>query len=87
MQSNITKTMRMNCWSHFKKEIEVLEPTLIWFHDAVAKSSFLEAVRKEGLFPTKLSGRFSPDRSRVCLRFSTTRRTGISAVSGNSPPI
>jgi hypothetical protein len=52
MQSNITKTMRMNCWSHLKKEIEVLEPTLIWFHDAVAKSSFLEAVRKEGLFPT-----------------------------------
>ncbi|MGA2481531.1 MAG: hypothetical protein ABSF92_00255 [Candidatus Acidiferrales bacterium] len=51
-KSNITRTMRMNCWDHFKKEIEVLEPTLIWFHDADAQSSFIQAIRREGLSPT-----------------------------------
>jgi hypothetical protein len=39
----------MNCWRHFSKEIEVLEPALIWLHDADAQSSFQQAVRKDGL--------------------------------------
>jgi hypothetical protein len=49
MNSNITNTMRTNCWCHFKKEIELLEPTLIWFHDADARDSILGAISKEGL--------------------------------------
>lgn len=54
MKSNITLTMRMNCWAHFKKEIEALEPTLIWFHDADAQFSFLQSIHKEGLSTTEL---------------------------------
>lgn len=54
MKSNITHTMRMNCWGHFRKEIEVLEPTLMWFHDADAQSTLLQSIREEGLSPTDL---------------------------------
>jgi hypothetical protein len=49
MKSNITHTMRTHCWSHFRKELELLEPTLIWFHDADAQSFFSQVARKEGL--------------------------------------
>lgn len=49
MKSNTTHRMRMNCWKHFKKEIEVLEPTIIWFHGAALKSPFLQALREERL--------------------------------------
>jgi len=52
MQSNITNTMGKNCWSHFRKEIEVLAPTLIWFHDADARYSFIRAIHEDGLSPT-----------------------------------
>ena len=49
MKSNITHPMRTCCWSHFRKEIELLEPTLIWFHDAEARPSFSQVARNEKL--------------------------------------
>jgi hypothetical protein len=41
MGCNTTEGMRTNCWPHFKKEIELLQPTIIVFHGAALKDSFL----------------------------------------------
>lgn len=46
-KTNTTERMRKNCWIHFKKEIEVLRPTIMFFHGAQLKSSFLENLRSE----------------------------------------
>lgn len=51
MTTNTNNRMRRNCWAHFRKEIEELEPTLIFFHGAYLKGSFLEALQAEGIRP------------------------------------
>ena len=69
MRCNTTAEMRRLCWIHFKKEIEILEPTVIFFHGAELIHSFvtnvqtdkqlcLEPVYSDGLTETSLSREF-----------------------------
>jgi hypothetical protein len=55
MRTNTTRTMQTNCWVHFRKEIEILGPTLIFFHGAALKRRFLESVKEEHAQPSPRS--------------------------------
>ncbi|HMD99602.1 MAG TPA: uracil-DNA glycosylase family protein [Terriglobia bacterium] len=56
MGTNSTDVMRENCWRYLKKEIEILEPTLILFHGARVRDPFTESIGREGLTPTPIEG-------------------------------
>ena len=47
MGTNTTAEMQKNCWTHLRKEIEILSPTLILFHGARLKWPFLRNVQSE----------------------------------------
>lgn len=55
MKCNTTDAMRKACWIHFKKEIELLEPSVIFFHGADLKGSFLANVRQEDVVLDEVS--------------------------------
>jgi hypothetical protein len=55
MRTNQTATMVNNCWAHFKKELEVLQPTVILFHGKRLLRPFLESLRIERLVPSPLT--------------------------------
>jgi hypothetical protein len=52
MRTNSTDIMRKECWRHLKKEIEILEPTLIFFHGARLRGAFSRLIGREGLTTT-----------------------------------
>jgi len=49
MRTGTTEKMRKNCWEHFRAEIKILEPTLIFFHGDKPRESFLENLHREGV--------------------------------------
>jgi len=48
MACNTNYQMRLNCWPHFRAEIEILEPTLIIFHGADLAGPFQACLQREG---------------------------------------
>ncbi|HEV2352367.1 MAG TPA: hypothetical protein VG028_21235 [Terriglobia bacterium] len=46
MRTNTTREMQQNCWGHFRKEIEILEPTIIFFHGARLRQSLMQNLQR-----------------------------------------
>ncbi len=49
MKCNTNYKTRLNCWPHFRAEIEILEPTVMIFHGADLRSPFNECLKLEGI--------------------------------------
>lgn len=48
MNTHTTVQMRRCCWIHFRKEIEILQPTVMFFHGKELQSWFLKQVGEDG---------------------------------------
>lgn len=47
MRTNMPAITHTNCWTHFKAEIQILEPTIMFFHGAGLRKSFLQCLSHE----------------------------------------
>ena len=58
MRTHTTTPMRRNCWPHFRKELELLEPTMVIFHGANLKWLVLEKLKEEQIEAKELYPEF-----------------------------
>jgi hypothetical protein len=56
MACNTTEDMRRKCWPHFKREIEILKPTIMFFHGASLKTPFMDDLKRDGVSCEPLDG-------------------------------
>lgn len=65
MACNTTQGMRRQCWPHLKKEIEILRPTIILFHGAQLRQSFLKSLHSDGCIEQPIFSEFQNHCCRV----------------------